>query len=650
MTCLILLPAIVAVRGAGVDLPQLEEDAIATAVRRVAPATVRIELFAGDGTDLFSSGIASGLIVSPDGWVVTSESVLGQNPSAIVVMLNDGRRLAAQHVATDHSSKVSMLKLATEDPLPAIEVAPAEEIQVGQWAIALGRVFESDRVNVSVGIVSAVDRILGRAIQTDALISPNNYGGPLVDIHGRVLAVLAPLSPETADAASGTDWYDSGVGFAVPLERIMNGFSKMSAGEDVYPGILGISPKSAQPYDPVVIGASRPGSPAYLAGLRTDDEILTVNDRLIPHWVALRKAIGPVYAGDKVRIGFRRDGNELQTQAQLVAELDPFSRPFLGILPQPAVAADEGEMKPAGVTVRYVFSESPASSAGILTGDRIVGSERKDFANRDELRQFVFQHLAGDEIELKLFRHGEQEQLKIKLAGHEFSVPESLPPPPAIEQSTDEESPLPAGDRDESNPLLPDQKALVYVPEDLSPDERPALLIWFHEPGHFDRQEMLDRWKPFANEHRLLLLAPISSDEEQWEPRNIGWIAMLTRRMMIQYKVDERRVVAHGYRAGGAMAYLMAFSAPSIVSGVAVVESPIPRRAEVTEAAAEHPQDFFVANSTTGKSANRILEDVARLQELKHPTVTQNLGNDPRYLNSNELELLARWINCLDRI
>ena len=93
-------------------------------------------------------------------------------------------------------------------------------MRVGQWAIAVGRTFESDRTNMAVGILSALDRIWGKAIQTDAAVSPNNYGGPLVDIQGRVLGVLVPLSPEATDEVAGVDWYDSGIGFAIPAEHI----------------------------------------------------------------------------------------------------------------------------------------------------------------------------------------------------------------------------------------------------------------------------------------------------------------------------------------------------------------------------------------------------------------------------------------------
>ena len=103
-------------------------------------------------------------------------------------------------------------------------------MRVGQWAIAVGRTFESDRPNMAVGILSAVERIWGKAIQTDAAVSPNNYGGPLVDIRGRVMGVLVPLSPEAAGEVAGMEWYDSGIGFAIPMEHIQPGLAAAEKG------------------------------------------------------------------------------------------------------------------------------------------------------------------------------------------------------------------------------------------------------------------------------------------------------------------------------------------------------------------------------------------------------------------------------------
>ena len=88
---------------------------------------------------------------------------------------------------------------------PAPAFAERKQIRVGQWAMAVGRAFDPRQANMAVGIVSALDRIWGRALQTDAAVSPNNYGGPLVDLHGRVLGLLVPMSPASNDEVAGIE-------------------------------------------------------------------------------------------------------------------------------------------------------------------------------------------------------------------------------------------------------------------------------------------------------------------------------------------------------------------------------------------------------------------------------------------------------------
>ena len=100
------------------------------------------------------------------------------------------------------------------------ELVPVDEIRVGQWAIAVGRSFRADRPNISVGIVSALGRMFGKVIQTDADVSTANYGGPLVDIRGRVYGVVVPMAPQATSEVAGAEWYDSGIGFAVPLASL----------------------------------------------------------------------------------------------------------------------------------------------------------------------------------------------------------------------------------------------------------------------------------------------------------------------------------------------------------------------------------------------------------------------------------------------
>src|SRR6185295_1841033 len=110
------------------------------------------------------------------------------------------------------------------------------------------RTFRADRTNVTVGIVSALGRMFGKVIQTDADVSMANYGGPLVDIRGRVLGLVVPMAPHGASEVAGAEWYDSGIGFAVPLASLADRIERMKKGEDQRPGLLGISMATKSPH------------------------------------------------------------------------------------------------------------------------------------------------------------------------------------------------------------------------------------------------------------------------------------------------------------------------------------------------------------------------------------------------------------------
>src|SRR5690606_26761884 len=108
-------------------------------------------------------------------------------------------------------------------------------------ALALGKVFDAAVPNASPGILSAKNRIWGKALQTDAKTSPFNYGGPLIDIDGRVLGIVVPMSMTSDDVMTGAEWYDSGIGFAVPFAQVQESVERLRDGEDQYRGVLGVT-------------------------------------------------------------------------------------------------------------------------------------------------------------------------------------------------------------------------------------------------------------------------------------------------------------------------------------------------------------------------------------------------------------------------
>lgn len=302
-------------------LQQLEQQAIRDAVERVSPAVVQLQIIGGAdrvGDVNLASGPATGVILSADGYVVTSRYRFDPPPSSVVAILADGRQFAAQIVATDFSRKLVLLKLQDAKDLPTVEPAPANSVRVGQWAVALGRMYRTDRTNVSVGIVSAVGRIYNRALQTDAAVSPANYGGPLVDIEGKVLGILSPMSPVSEQTIAGVDWYDSGIGFAVPLDEWLAAYERLKQGNDLQVGYLGVGLIDGTPREtPAGVKSVVPAGPAADAGIEAGDVLTAIDGVPIATQVDLKFAITPRYAGDTVEATFERAGQEQSVQVTL---------------------------------------------------------------------------------------------------------------------------------------------------------------------------------------------------------------------------------------------------------------------------------------------------------------------------------------------
>ncbi|MCU0960800.1 MAG: PDZ domain-containing protein, partial [Pirellulaceae bacterium] len=420
--------------GAQDDLDVLEEQAVKRAVERVAPCVVRIETLGSaeqvEG-QLLGAGPSTGVIVSADGLIVSSAFAFAGSPASTLVTLPTGQRMPAEIVARDRSRMFVLLKVAVSEPLPVPTPVPRDELAVGQWTIAVGRAAGSAAPHVSVGILSATRRVWGRAVQTDAKISPANYGGPLIDIHGRVIGVLVPLSPQQDAILAGAEWYDSGIGFAVPLVDIQRLLPRLAQGLDVEPGLLGIALEGNDIYTlPAKIAACAPQSPARKAGLQAGDTIVEIDGVPIARQSELRHALGPRVAGEQVRLVVQRgaDGQRVEMTVELVATIPPYRRPELGILPMrpPADAADDAAAD-AGVVVRYVFPDSAAAAAGIQPGDRLLSLDGAAVSSAPALRSLLIRHDPGQTVALQLARGNATETVSVQLGPQAVTVPDALP-------------------------------------------------------------------------------------------------------------------------------------------------------------------------------------------------------------------------------
>ena len=630
------------------DVFLLEEQAMQAAVVRIAPSVVRIETFGGlekIGRVLIGTGPTTGLVVSADGYIVSSAFNFVQIPSSILVTLPSGNRASAKIVARDHSRMLVLLKLNSDEALVIPQVVPRNEMVVGQWAIAVGRTFGRSEPNRSIGILSAVNRVWSRAIQTDAKISPSNYGGPLVDIHGQVLGVLVPMSPHSRGEVAGSEWYDSGIGFAVPLEDVMARLDQLKEGNDLYPGILGITLKGSNIYSlPAEIAACRPNSPAADAGLKAGDTIIQLDDVPIERQVQLRHFLGPRYAGDSVKLAVLRGDARIETTIELTDQLEPYEHPFLGILP----------MRDANgtVVVRHVYPGSPADRAGILPADRLVQVADQPITGTTQLQELLVTLDEREEVPLEIERAGQTLSIRVTLValtGHMKTIPSRLPAPrgPA-EHSADQDRPA-VGVVKVKIPEAPNE-CFAYVPDNYDPQVPHGMVVWLHEPGGFDQNQLVIRWKQHCADNRLILVAPRSSNPAQWRRTELNFIRKCADDVAGNYRIDPARVVVHGYQAGGALAFLVAFSNRDLVRGVAAVDAPLPRRARPPDNDPIYRLAFYIASAEKSPVSDRIEQGIKLLEKMKYPLTVHQQAAADSYLDADELSELVRWIDTLDRI
>lgn len=299
---------------AAVD-PVAEEYRTATA--GIAPLLVRIETIGGRAVRdklLAAEGATTGLLVDGSGLIVTSALHFLHEPSSILVRFSVGPRLPAVKVATDFNRMLTLLKVEQTDQIPEslrnirLRPAPPSERRLGQTVIAVGWTLSETEPNITVGILSGTDRIWGKAIQTDAAVGPNNYGGPLIDRHGGILGLLVPLSMTSNRVVAGYEMYDGGVGMAIPLTDVLEQvLPNLLPGKDRETGETGLSFHE----NTIFIGLPRlarvlDDSPAAKAGLLAGDLILALDGRPVKTAMDVVKHFKLRYAGETVHITIRR--------------------------------------------------------------------------------------------------------------------------------------------------------------------------------------------------------------------------------------------------------------------------------------------------------------------------------------------------------
>lgn len=636
-----------------------EEAAFGAAVRQVAGAVVRIEPVAGAavaGAAGEEAGVASGpstgLVVDPAGLVFTTSFAVPETAREAVVVLPDGRRVAAKPLGRDVPRGIVLLKTDPISTAPAIEPVPRGSLAPGQWTIAVGRGWSAAEPSVSVGILSAVDRGWGLAVQTDAAVSPMNYGGPLVDIAGRVIGVVAPLPAEPAKMMRGTELYDAGIGFAVPLEDLLAVLPRLVAGESLASGILGISYRSRDAINgSPVIATVRQGSPAARAGLHPGDRIVAVDGRPVRRIADVRHAVAPRHAGDVIDVEVERgrgdEMNRVATRPALVATLPPWRRAILGVV---VAAGDEDDDEPARID--WVLPGGPADRAGIAAGCRVasvvplddasVGGDAVEAPSNAALAGALAGLEPGRKVRLGLRRGDELTATDIVVDEMIREVPDEVPPPPA--------SGAPAGGGAGGGvdavrvarlggadvPVPP----LAIIPAGRSPA---PLLIWFGSPhGAVDDAEAT-AWKGAAAVAGVAVILPGSRDRREWSGDDIGGVARAIESLHALRPLDTSRVAVAGRGPGGVFAWLVAERLGTACRGVAVLDAPLPRRFQIDDAEPGAAKWMLLGGSRDEDAARRLATDRDRLARAGHAVGTLPESGD----GGPPAALLCRWAAML---
>lgn len=629
--------ALVCLHAAAEEVGVVPREAVREAVAKVAPSLVQIETVGGtaeiDGLAV-GTGPTTGLVVDANGYVASSSIHFAHRPSGILVRFPDGRRQPAQLVATDHNRKIALLKVEVESTLPVPAFAQTDSVRVGQWAIAAGRAFDVERPNVAVGIISALNRVWGKALQTDAAVSPNNYGGPLLNLRGEVIGLLVPMSPMSDDEVAGVEWYDSGIGFAVPSDGLLQTVERLKAGRDLHAGRLGVTfAKSVAMSEPPVVSSVLPNSPAEKAGLGKGDRIVRVGDTAVARLAEIRYELARRYAGDTIAMLVRRGEETIRCEATLVATLEPYRCPVLGVLPQ------RGTTQGEGVLVRLVLPGSPAAEAKIVPGERIVALDDQPVSGADDLRNRIARHKPGDKVALDVAGEQHRRKLELTLAAIATTLPDDLPTPPIDPEAA-------PGRAISLN--LPEWKNQVtaYLPKGYSSDNRYGCLVWMR--AITDDKGDLGLWKSHADNRGLIIVLVEPSSAERWLPGETELARAVLRLSKQRFSLDSERVVVGGQAGGGTLAHRVAALERDELRGCIVFDARL-AGPQITD----RPDSRFsllIGRSDKSTLAERLEGDLGLMRKAGLPVVVVRRDGAADRLTGGDMAAVARWIDLLDQI
>jgi serine protease Do len=383
-------------------------------------------------------GQGSGVIVDPNGYIVTNDHVVG-DAARVTVHLANGESYVADVVGSDKLTDLAVIKIEPKRALAAAKLGDADKAKVGSFAMAVGYPFGGSRLagrfdeamhyepTVTLGVISATKREIesdmpGRPfrdlLQTDAPINPGNSGGPLVNVQAEVIGI------NQAIFTSGRVGGNIGVGFAIPINaQTKEVIARLRGGQPVVRGRIGVEIEAVT--DPikhdygvdqgVFVNRVEPDSPGAKAGIKAEDVITSYMGKKVTSQGEFVNWVQNTRPGTVAEIELVRDRKPMKVKVT-IAELNPATiakapsasetkKLGLTVVPLPEEEARKAGVS-GGVRVTDVDPVSDGARAGIRPGDIIVKVKGEEIKDVDTYRRVVDTLRKGEPVTLRVWRQG----------------------------------------------------------------------------------------------------------------------------------------------------------------------------------------------------------------------------------------------------
>jgi serine protease Do len=371
--------------------------------------------------DYKQHGLGSGVIVSPDGYILTNNHVVG-GAEEIHVTLMDKREFTAKVIGKDAKTDLALIKIESKDPLPVADLGNSDGMDIGDWVVAIGNPF-GFTLTTTAGIISAKGRMLGGNyddfIQTDASINPGNSGGPLFNTAGQVIGINTAIYSRT-----GTN---AGIGFAIPVNLAKHVMDQLKSHGRVVRGWLGVEIQEVTPDLAQSFGLAKPegalvasidkDGPAAKSGLERGDVVLKFDGKDVHDEHELPVLVADTPINKKVEVEVVRNGKH-QNLEVTVGELkeapvqtakaeEPGTNWGMQVGDiTPEIASQFHLQADKGVVVRHVAPDSPAADAGIQPGDLVLEVDHDKVAPVNDFLAKAKAAKSGNKSALLLVQRG----------------------------------------------------------------------------------------------------------------------------------------------------------------------------------------------------------------------------------------------------